>query len=90
MQKVVAAYLKANHPHKYLLEQERDKLADLQVELGAEPVQIHRRRKSWQAICNARGRVKDLCRECSIGILLVRETILSVRSPDFILASETA
>lgn len=68
----------------------RGKLADLQTELGTESVRRHRRRKSWQSICAARGLVMNLCRECGIGILFVRETIPRVRSPDFIPAPETA
>lgn len=66
----------------------RDKLGNLQKQLGATPVLRHRKRKSWQQICLSRGLVIGQCKECKIGILILLELIPRIRSPEQVFAYE--
>ena len=68
----------------------RDKLRDLQTELGNPPVPRRRGRKTWQTICLAKGLVMNRCPQCGEGILQLQRTIPRIRSPDFVFAPVTA
>lgn len=64
----------------------RNKLRDLQRELGVPPVPKRRERKTWSQVCLIKGLVMDQCTKCKIGILQIIEHIERIRSPARILA----
>jgi len=74
----------------YLAPGNRELLGALQNALGQTPVPRHRKRKSWQTICSAKGLVMNLCPACGVGILAFERTLPKIRSPDFNNASRTA
>ena len=69
----------------------RDKLAIMQVELGAAPILKPRKRKTWKTLCTDRGLVMNLCQACGVGVLFIVKAKPRIRSPEeYTFASKTA
>jgi len=66
----------------------RDKLGNLQEQLGAAPIPKHRKRKTWKDICKLQGREMGRCEHCKCGILILVERIPRIRSPERVFAYE--
>ena len=67
----------------FLAPSNRDRLAQMQQQLGAQPLQRKgRNRRSWLALAQARGIVIGLCPECGIAVMVCVASIPRIRSPD--------